>query len=153
MPNTYTQVYLQFVFAVKYRAAVIQPSWKNNLYQYITGIVQNNGHKMLVINGMPDHLHIFIGMMPNQSVSDLMKDIKRSSSIWINENKFVKGKFEWQEGYGAFSYAKSQIKNVIAYIENQEEHHKSESFKKEYIQFLQKFEIEYDEKYIFKDLI
>ena len=153
MPNTYTQVYLQFVFAVKYRAAVIQPSWKNNLYQYITGIVQNNGHKMLVINGMPDHLHIFIGMMPNQSVSDLMKDIKRSSSIWINENKFVKGKFEWQEGYGAFSYAKSQIKNVIAYIENQEEHHKSESFKKEYIQFLQKFEIAYDEKYIFKDLI
>ena len=111
MPNTYTQVYLQFVFAVKYRAAVIQPSWKNNLYQYITGIVQNNGHKMLVINGMPDHLHIFIGMMPNQSVSDLMKDIKRSSSIWINENKFVKGKFEWQEGYGAFSYAKSQINN------------------------------------------
>ena len=108
---------------------------------------------MLVINGMPDHLHIFIGMMPNQSVSDLLKDIKRSSSIWINENKFVKGKFEWQEGYGAFSYAKSQIKNVIAYIENQEEHHKSESFKKEYIQFLQKFEIAYDEKYIFKDLI
>ena len=108
---------------------------------------------MLVINGMPDHLHIFIGMMPNQSISDLLKDVKRSSSIWINENKFVKGKFEWQEGYGAFSYAKSQIKNVIAYIENQEEHHKSESFKKEYIQFLQKFEIAYDEKYIFKDLI
>ena len=153
MPNTYTQIYLQFVFAVKYRACVIQPSWKNNLYQYITGIVQNNGHKMLVINGMPDHLHIFIGMMPNQSISDLLKDVKRSSSIWINENKFVKGKFEWQEGYGAFSYAKSQIKNVIAYIENQEEHHKSESFKKEYIQFLQKFEIAYDEKYIFKDLI
>jgi len=153
MPNTYTQIYLQFVFAVKYRARVIQPNWKNNLYQYITGIVQNNGHKMLVINGMPDHLHIFIGMMPNQSISDLLKDIKRSSSIWINENKFVKGKFEWQEGYAAFSYAKSQIKNVIAYIENQEEHHKSESFKKEYIHFLQKFEIEYDEKYIFKDLI
>ena len=153
MPNTYTQIYLQFVFAVKYRAGVIKPSWKNNLYQYITGIVQNNGHKMLVINGMPDHLHIFIGMMPNQSISDLLKDIKRSSSIWINENKFVKGKFEWQEGYGAFSYAKSQIKNVITYIENQEEHHKSESFKKEYIQFLQKFEIAYDEKYIFKELI
>ena len=108
---------------------------------------------MLVINGMPDHLHIFIGMMPNQSVSDLLKDIKRSSSIWINENKFVKGKFEWQEGLGAFSYAKSQIKNVITYIENQEQHHKSESFKKEYIQFLQKFEIAYDEKYIFKELI
>jgi putative transposase len=153
MPNTYTQVYLQFVFAVKYRDKVIHPSWKDNLYQYITGIVQNNGHKMLVINGMPDHLHIFIGMIPNQSVSDLLKDIKRSSSIWINENKFVKGKFEWQEGYGAFSYSKSQIKNVIAYIENQEEHHKKESFKKEYIHFLQKFEIEYDEKYIFNDLI
>jgi len=153
MPNTYTQVYLQFVFAVKYRDEVIHPSWKDNLYQYITGIVQNNGHKMLVINGMPDHLHIFIGMIPNQSVSDLLKDIKRSSSIWINENKFVKGKFEWQEGYGAFSYSKSQIKNVVAYIENQEEHHKKESFKKEYIHFLQKFEIEYDEKYIFKELI
>ena len=153
MPNTYTQVYLQFVFAVKYRACVIHPSWKNNLYQYITGIVQNNGHKMLVINGMPDHLHIFIGMMPNQSISDLLKDVKRSSSIWINENKFVKGKFEWQEGYGAFSYAKSQIKNVIAYIENQEQHHKTKSLKEEYIEFLQKFEIDYDERYIFMDLI
>ncbi len=153
MPNTYTQIYLQFVFAVKYRARVIEPSWKNNLYQYITGIVQNNGHKMLAINGMPDHLHIFIGMIPNQSISDLLKDIKRSSSIWINKNKFVKGKFEWQEGYGAFSYAKSQIKRVCTYIENQEQHHHAKSFMEEYIEFLQKFEIDYDERYIFKDLI
>ncbi len=153
MPNTYTQIYLQFVFAIKYRDKVIQSSWKDKLYQYITGIIQNNGHKLIIINGMPDHLHIFIGMKPNQSVSDLLQDIKRSSSIWINENKFIKGKFEWQEGYGAFSYSKSQIKNVIAYIENQEEHHKKESFREEYIDFLQKFEIAYDEKYIFKDLI
>lgn len=107
MANTYTQIHLQFVFAVKHRDAAIDKSWKENLYRYITGIVQTNNHKLLAINGMPDHIHLFVGMRPTQSVSDLLQDIKGSSSKWINDNKLVKGKFEWQEGYGAFSYAMS----------------------------------------------
>ncbi len=153
MANTYTQIHIQFVFAVKYRAGVIHSSWKDELYKYITGIVQNNNHKMISINGMPDHIHILIGIRPSQSISDLMKDIKSNSSKWINEKKFVKEKFEWQEGYGAFSYSKSQLKDVISYIENQEEHHAKKSFIDEYINFLNKFEIDFDEKYIFKELI
>ena len=152
MANTYTQVHLQFVFAVKYRVCVIQKSWKDELYKYITGIVQAQKHKMISINGMEDHVHILIGMRLTQSISDLMQDIKGSSSKWINEKKFVMGKFEWQEGYGAFSYSKSHMKNVIRYIENQEEHHKKKSFREEYLEFLEKFEINYDERYIFKDL-
>ena len=115
------------------------------------GIVEKNGHKLLAINGMPDHIHIFIGMRPTQSVSDLLQDIKRNSSLWINKRGFVNGKFEWQEGYGAFSYSKSHVKNVIEYIRKQEEHHKKHTFKEEYLEFLKKFEIEYDEKYIFRD--
>jgi len=103
MANTYTQIHLHFVFAVKYRGAIIDKTWKENLYRYITGIVQANNHKLLAINGMPDHIHLFVGMRPTQSVSDLLQDIKGSSSKWINDNKLVKGKFEWQEGYGAFS--------------------------------------------------
>lgn len=153
MANTYTQIHIHFVFAVKYRLGIISPEWKEELYKYITGITQNNNHKMLAINGMPDHIHILIGIRPSQSISDLMKDIKQSSSKWINENKFATQHFEWQEGYGAFSYSKSQIDNVIKYIQNQEQHHKSKSFKDEYLDVLQKFEIEYDEKYIFNDLI
>lgn len=108
---------------------------------------------MLSINGMPDHIHILIGIRPTQSISELMKDVKGSSSKWINEKKFINRKFEWQEGYGAFSYGRSQLKDVIAYIENQEQHHNRKSFKQEYIDFLQKFEIEYDEQYIFSELI
>lgn len=153
MANTYTQIYLQFVFAVKHREGIISSSWKDELYKYITGIVQTNNHKLICINGMPDHIHILIGMRPTQSVSDLLQDIKGSSSKWINDKKLVKGKFEWQEGYGAFSYGKSQLKDVIAYIEKQEEHHAKKSFREEYLDFLKKFEIEYDEKYIFKELI
>lgn len=153
MANTYTQIHLQFVFAVKHREGIIASSWKDELYKYITGIVQTNNHKLICINGMPDHIHILVGMRPTQSISDLLQDIKGGSSKWINDKKLVKGKFEWQEGYGAFSYSKSQLKDVIAYIENQEEHHKKKSFRDEYLDFLKKFEIEYDEKYIFKDLI
>jgi len=153
MANTYTQIHLQFVFVVKYRAAIIDPSWKNELYKYITGIVQNNKHKMIIINGMSDHIHLLIGMRPSQSVSDLMQDIKGSSSKWINENNFLKNKFEWQEGYGAFSYSKSHLTRVIAYIENQEKHHKKKSFIEEYTEFLNEFEISYDERFIFKELI
>lgn len=153
MANTYSKIYIQFVFSVKYRDAVIMPVWKDELYKYITGIVKNNGHLMISINGMPDHIHILIGMNPKQSVSALLQDIKGSSSKWINERKFVKGRFEWQEGYGSFSYSQSQIKDVVAYIETQEDHHKKRSFKEEYIDLLDKFEIKYDEKFTFKELV
>lgn len=153
MPNTYTQIHIHLVFAVKYRDGVIQASWKDELYKYITGIVQNNKHKLLIINGMPDHVHILIGLRPSQSISDLLQDIKGSSSKWINEKRFIKTRFEWQEGYGAFSYSKSQIKTVIEYIENQELHHQKKTFREEYLEMLQKFEVDYDEKYIFHELI
>lgn len=152
MPNTYTQIHIQYVFAVKYRTGLIQKDWKNELYKYITGIIQNQNHKLLAINGMADHIHILIGLRPNQSISDLAKSTKQSSSLWINEQKLSKGKFAWQEGYGAFSYARSNIDKVIKYIENQEEHHRKKSFLEEYTDFLKAFEIEYEEKYLFKPL-
>ena len=152
MPNTYTQIHIQIVFAVQNRRSLITKSWETQLFQYITGIIQNHGHKLLIINGMPDHLHIFIGMRPTQSLSDLMRDVKGDSSHWINENKFVAGKFSWQEGYGAFSYSKSQIQNVVRYIENQKQHHSKKSFTDEYTNILREFEIEYDERFIFKPI-
>lgn len=151
MPNTYTQLYIQFVFAVKYSSAVIGSSWKDDLYKYMTGIVQNQKHKLLSINGMPDHIHILVGLHPSQSISELLQDIKGSSSKWINEKGFIKGKFEWQEGYGAFSYSKSHLKNVIRYIENQEGHHTKKSFREEYVEFLVEYGIAYDERFIFKE--
>src|ERR1700733_894406 len=135
MANTYTKIHVQFIFAVKYREGIIQRVWKDELYKYITGIVQNHKHKMIAINGMPDHVHLLAGLRPTQSISDLLQDIKASSSKWINDKKFVKGKFEWQGGYGAFSYGASQLKNVINYINNQEVHHKRISFKDEYLSF------------------
>lgn len=153
MANTFTQIHIHFVFAVKYRLGIIQSEWKEELYKYITGIADNNSHKLLAINGMSDHIHILIGNRPSQSISDLMKDIKQSSSKWINENKFIKTHFAWQAGYGAFSYSKSQISTVIKYIQNQEAHHKTKTFIEEYLEILRNFEIEYDEKYIFKELI
>jgi REP element-mobilizing transposase RayT len=119
----------------------------------MTGIIQNDNHKLLAINGMPDHIHILIGLRPAQSISDLMKDVKQSSSKWINENKLTNGHFEWQEGYGAFSYSKSQIGQVVNYIQNQELHHEKKTFREEYLDFLEKFEVDYDEKFIFKELI
>ena len=118
MANTYTQLHIHFVFAVKFRKQIILNSWKDELYKYITGIIQNNKHKLIIINGIPDHLHILVGLRPDQSISDLMKDVKQFSSKWINKYKYFDGKFEWQEGYGAFSYSKSHLKNVIKYIEN-----------------------------------
>ncbi|MBP6302651.1 MAG: IS200/IS605 family transposase [Bacteroidia bacterium] len=153
MPNTYTQIHIQFVFAVKFRHGLISSSWKDELYQYITGIVQNNKHKLICINGMPDHIHILIGVRPHQSISDLMQDVKGGSSKWINEKKFLKGKFEWQQGYGAFSYSKSHVKDVVHYIQNQERHHQKKTFLQEYVEFLEKFEVEYEESFIFKELI
>lgn len=153
MANTYTQIHVHFVFAVKYRQAAIHTNWKNDLYKYISGIIKNNNHKVLAINGVSDHVHVLIGIRPAQSISELMKSIKQNSSKWINENKFTNIHFEWQEGYGAFSYSKSQLSAVADYIEHQEEHHKKKTFKEEYINFLEKFEVDYDEKFIFKELI
>ncbi len=152
MANTYTQLHIQFVFAVKYRAALIHKEWKEELHQYITGIIQHNEHKMLQINSMPDHIHIFIGMKPTQSISSLIQNVKTESSKWIKEKKFCNGSFAWQQGFAAFSYSKSHVPDVIRYIQNQENHHKKESFLDEYRNFLQAFEIAYDEKYIFKAL-
>jgi putative transposase len=151
MANTYTQLHIQFVFAVKYRDGLIHASFKEELYQYIAGIIKHHNHKLLAINGTSDHIHIFIGMRPTQSISDLMQDIKGSSSKWLNEKKFLRVKFEWQEGYGAFSYSKSHVKTVIEYIKNQEKHHAVKSFREEYLEFLKLFEIEYDDRYVFKD--
>ncbi|MBK6523598.1 MAG: IS200/IS605 family transposase [Sphingobacteriaceae bacterium] len=153
MTNTYTQIHLQIVFAVKYREGAIRSPWKNELYKYITKIIQNNGHKMICINGMPDHIHILIGLRPAQSISELLREVKSNSSKWINEKKLVSGKFEWQEGYGAFSYSKRDLRNVIDYIENQEIHHSTVSFKMEYESFLKEFEIEYNERFVFKELV
>lgn len=151
MPNTYTQIHIQCVFAVKYRQAMITSSWKERLHQYITGIVQNHGHKMIAINTMPDHLHMFFGMRPNQSLSDLMKIVKGDSSEWINNKRFTSRAFRWQEGYGEFSYEKNKIGIVAAYIENQELHHAKKKFLVEYREFLDHFGIEYDEQYLFKE--
>jgi putative transposase len=148
--NTYTQIHIQFVMAVKYRQALIHPEWKDQLQKYITGIVQNNGHKMLAINNMPDHLHLFIGFRPNQSLSDLMRMVKGDSSEWINNQHFTPATFRWQEGYGAFSYSRSHVNTVINYVLNQEEHHKKKTFLEEYQEFLEHFEVDYDERYIFK---
>jgi putative transposase len=152
MANTYTQVHLHFVFATKYRASLIDNSWEDSLYKYITGIVQNNKHKMIAINGMPDHIHILVGFRGTQSMAEFIQDVKSGSAKWINDQRLCKGRFEWQSGYGAFSYAKSQIPAVVRYIENQKNHHEKKSFLHEYKVFLKKFEVEYDEKYIFQAL-
>ncbi|PKQ44256.1 IS200/IS605 family transposase [Confluentibacter flavum] len=152
MANTYTQIHIQAVFAVQNRQSLIKKEWKDELFKYITGIIQNHGHKVLQINGMPDHIHILFGMRPTQSLSDLMKQIKQDSSKWINNKEFVNDKFSWQAGFGAFSYAKSEVPNVINYIKNQEHYHKSITFQDEYLQLLKAFNIEFDERYILKSV-
>lgn len=152
MANSYTQVHIQFVFAVKFRAALIEMEWREKLHKYLTALFEDNKHKMLQINSMPDHIHIFIGMRPHQSISSLMQMIKAESSRWIKSESFCTHPFSWQEGYGAFSYAKSQVFDVIRYIQNQEVHHQQESFLNEYRKFLTAFEIDWEERYIFKDL-
>ncbi len=150
MPNTFSQIYIQIVFAVKGRNNLINPEWEERLYKYITGIVQNKEQKMLAINGMPDHIHFLIGMKPTCCLSDLVREIKKSSNEFINGNKLSKFKFYWQEGFGAFSYSHSQLDDVIRYIMNQKEHHRQKSFKEEYIELLNKFKIKFDEKYLFE---
>ncbi|MGY6560798.1 MAG: IS200/IS605 family transposase [Luteibaculaceae bacterium] len=150
MPNTYTQIYIQIVFAVKGRQNLIAKHNREELHKYITGIIQNREQKLLSIFSMPDHTHLLIGLKPTISISDLVRDIKAGSSKFINDSRWINGKFSWQEGFGAFSYSKSQIDNVIKYIQNQENHHKKQTFKEEYLDFLNKFEIDYDEKYLFE---
>lgn len=153
MANTYTKIYLHIVFAVQNRKSMIQPDWKDELYKYITGIVQNNGHKLITINGMPDHLHLAVGYKPRQLISELVQDIKGNSSTWINKKKLVMDKFNWQAGYGAFSFSHSHIDAVVKYINNQELHHKKKTMKEEYLELLIKYDVEYNEKYILEDVI
>ena len=149
MPNTYTQLYIQFVFAVKYRDSLIKREWKDDLYRYITGIVQHNKSKILAIGGMSDHIHIFIGYKPTIAIPDIVKDIKLASSSWINDNKLTSHRFNWQEGHGAFSYRLRDVDEICRYIQNQQEHHRKISFKDEYVNLLKDFSIAYEEKYLF----
>ena len=153
MANTYTQIHIQVVFAVQNRGCLISEKWKDELYKYMVGIIQSYDHRVLQINGMPDHVHILFGMRPSQSLSELMQKVKSSSSKWINEKGFIRDKFSWQEGFGGFSYSKSQLPSVIAYIQNQEEHHKMKTFSEEYMMLLIEAEVDYDERYIFKPVV
>jgi REP element-mobilizing transposase RayT len=150
MANTFTQIYIQVVFAVQNRNSLIMPAWEQELFKYITGIVQNKGQKMLSINGTKNHIHFFIGMKPTYKLSDLVREIKKSTSTFIKEKRFSKFKFQWQEGFGAFSYSHSQLNDVIKYIENQKEHHRKKTFKEEYLAFLKAYEIEFKNEYLFE---
>ncbi len=149
MAGTFSQVYIHVIFAVKNRDSLIHSSWEEELYKYISGIVKNKGQKLLAINGMPDHIHLFIGMKPSCCLSDLVREIKKSSNVFIKEKKFSKFQFNWQEGYGAFSYSHSQIDSVVKYILNQKQQHEKKTFHEEYLEFLKKFEIEYKNEYLF----
>jgi len=149
MSSTFSQIYIQIVFAVKGRQSLIHSLWEEELYKYITGIISNKGQKLLAINGVSNHIHIFIGMKPACRLSDLVREVKKASNGFIKEKRFSKFKFEWQEGYGAFSYSHSNIDNVIKYINNQKEHHRKRTFKEEYLDFLKKFEIEFKDEYLF----
>lgn len=150
MAGTFSQIYIQVVFTVKGWENLIGKEWKDELHKYIAGIIKGKEQKPIIVNGMPDHIHAFVGLRPAMAISDLVRDIKNNTSNFINEKRLVKGKFSWQEGYGAFSYSHSHIQNVYDYILNQEEHHRKKTFKEEYIDFLKKFEIEYNEKYLFE---
>ena len=153
MANTYHQVYIQVVFAVKYREAIIADEWKSTLFGVIGNLINEAGCKTIIVNGVEDHVHCFLGLKPTVSISELMKTVKAKSSKYINDHNLTMSRFEWQEGYGAFSYGHSQINVVYKYIANQEEHHKKQTFKDEYLEFLDKFQVSFDEKYIFEDLI
>ena len=150
MPNTFSQIYLQFVFAVKHRQSLIPAAHKEELHKYITALVQNRGAKMLAVHCMPDHLHFFIDFKPTISISDFVKEIKVESNEFINNKGWLKGKFNWQEGYGVFSYGHSQIDSVCKYVLNQEAHHKKKTFRQEYHEFLEKFAVPYEERFLFE---
>jgi putative transposase len=151
MPNTYSQIYIQVVFAVKFRKAILSTDWDERLRLYIIAIIQNNGHKLIAINNMPDHLHMLIGFNPAKSLSALMQQVKGESAEWINREKLTVRRFRWQEGYGAFSYSRSHLPNIIAYIENQQKHHQQQTFLEEYIKMLEKFNVDFDERYLFQE--
>lgn len=148
--GTFSQIYIQVVFAVKGRNSLINSSWEDELYKYITGVVQNKGQKMLAINGVPDHIHFLIGMKPTCCLSDLVREVKKSSNSFIKEKRFTRLDFKWQGGYGAFSYSHSSLDNVISYINNQKEHHKKKTFREEYKKFLMKFNIDHEDQYLFE---
>jgi putative transposase len=150
MPGTFSQIYIQTVFAVKGRESLIEMSWEHELYKYISGIVRNKEQKMLAINGIADHIHFLIGMKPSCCLSDLVREVKKSSTDFIKEKKFTKHKFQWQEGYGAFSYSHSHLTSVIGYIQNQKQHHTVRTFKEEYMELLKKFEIAFKPEYLFE---
>ncbi|MBZ4201757.1 MAG: IS200/IS605 family transposase [Methylovulum sp.] len=150
MAGTFSQIYIQVVFAVKGRQNLLQKPWRDEVFKYMSGIITGKGQKPIIVNGVADHVHLFIGLKPAMCISDLVRDIKNNTSNFINEKNFLQGKFSWQEGYGAFSYSHSQIEHVYEYILNQEEHHREKTFKEEYVDFLKKFAIEHDEKYLFE---
>ena len=141
MPGTYSQIYIQIVFAVKGRSNLLDGKWRGELFKYMSGIITNKGHKSIIVNGVADHVHLFVGLKPAFSVSDLVRDVKNNATNYINEKELVKGKFCWQEGYGAFSYSHSHIENVYNYILNQEEHHRKKTFRDEYKEFLKNFDV------------
>ncbi|WP_367913955.1 IS200/IS605 family transposase [Leadbetterella sp. DM7] len=149
MAGTYSQIYIQYVFTVKGRRNLLEKTWRQEVFKYMAGIIKAKDQKSIIVNGTADHVHVFVGLKPSMSISDLIRDIKNNSSKFINEQGWVNGKFSWQEGYGVFSYAHSQIENVYQYILKQEEHHRRKTFRDEYLDFLQKFDVEYDEKYLF----
>jgi len=149
-PGSYTQLYVQLVFAVKFRERLLTENIRKEVFSYMSGILTNKKHKSIIINGYTDHVHVFFGLNPSVSVSDTVADLKRSSSIYINENRLLPGKFQWQDGYGAFSYSKSGIENVYNYILNQVEHHRVKPFREEYLELLKAFDIEYDDRFLFE---
>jgi len=150
MPGTYSQIYVQYVFAVKGRANLLHDDWRDELFKYISGIITGKDQKAIIVNGYRDHVHVFVGLKPSMKISDLIRDIKNNSSNFINSNNWIKGKFSWQEGYGVFTYSHSHIDNVYQYILNQESHHTKKTFKEEYVDFLKKFDIKYEDKYLFE---
>ncbi len=150
MANTYSQIYIQIVFAVQGRQSLIQADHKEEIQKYIAGIIRKQNQKLIAINSMPDHFHALIGMKPSIALSDLVRDVKSDSSVFINGKKWVRGKFNWQEGFGAFSYGRSQLDSVVKYIENQEEHHSRRTFKDEYLSLLKRFKVDYDDRYLFQ---
>ena len=149
MANSFSQIYIQIIFAVQGRENILQSEWRNDVFRYIARIIEGKKQKSIIVNGVSDHVHLLVGLSPSICVSDLVRDIKNNSSNFINKKQYIHGKFLWQEGYGAFSYSKSQINRVYQYILNQEEHHRKKSFKEEYLNFLNKFEITYNEEYLF----
>ncbi|MES2765410.1 MAG: IS200/IS605 family transposase [Bacteroidota bacterium] len=150
MANTYSQIYIHIVFSIKGRNSLIHQSWEEKLYQYITGIIRKKGQKLLAINGMPDHIHILIGMKPDCNLSELVREIKKSSNDYIKENHLTPFNFQWQSGFGAFSYSHSQLDNVISYIANQKSHHQTKTFKTEYLELLEKFNVDFKNEYLFE---